>query len=141
MKKLCIILTLWLLFVGFAAAEEQTISNVIKPDHSIELLTPTPAPPTEPAPTPTPEPTPEPTPVPKRVTIATNRKSVMEEGAIVTLTSKLEGFEGCEVYYQWQRDRGNGFEDMPGATSATYSFAATAETLSWGWRLIVYYTE
>ena len=129
MKKLCIIITLCLLFACVAIAEEQTVSNVIKPDHSIELLTPTPAP------------TPEPTPVPKRVTIATNRKSVMEEGATVTLTSKLEGFEGCEVHYQWQRDSGNGFEDMPGATSATYSFAATSETLSWGWRLIVYYAE
>ncbi|MBQ7654324.1 MAG: hypothetical protein IJS17_04555 [Clostridia bacterium] len=129
MKKLCIILTLCLLFACTAIAEEQTVSNVIKPDPSIELLTPTP------------EPTPEPTPIPKRVTIATNRKSVIEEGATVTLTSKLEGFEGCEVYYQWQRDKGNGFEDMPGATSATYSFAATAETLCWGWRLIVYYAE
>lgn len=127
MKKFYIIITFCLLFACVAIAEEQTVSNIIKPDPSIELLTPTPAP------------TPEPTPVPKRVTIATNRKSVMEEGATVTLTSKLEGFEGCEVHYQWQRDRGNGFEDMPGATSATYSFAATAETLSWGWRLIVYY--
>ena len=127
MKKLCIVLMLCLLFTRFAIAEEQTVSNVIKPDPSIELLTPTPAP------------TPEPTPVPKKVTIASDRKPVMKEGAPVTLSSKLEGFEGCEVHYQWQCDKGNGFEDMPGATSATYSFAATAETLSWGWRLVIYY--
>ena len=123
-----IIIIFLLLFTSLSIGEEQEISNVIKPDPSIELITPTPAP------------TPEPTPIPKRVTIATNRKSVMEEGATVTLTSKLEGFEDCEeIHYQWQRDRGNGFEDMPCATSSTYSFPATAESLCWGWRLIVYY--
>jgi len=125
-----IIIVFLLFFTSLSIGEEQEISNIIKPDSSIELITPTPVP--------TPEPTP--TPIPKRVTIATNRKPVMKEGAMVTLTSTLEGFEDCEeIRYQWQRDRGNGFEDMPGAISSTYSFPATKESLSWGWRLIVYY--
>ena len=77
--------------------------------------------------------------VEKKVTIFTSRRTVMTEGEPVYLTSKLEGFEGCEILYQWQCDCGEGFEDVEGANSDTYEFAASAETLSWGWQLIVYY--
>ena len=75
-----------------------------------------------------------------KVTIFTSRRTVVEPGETITLTSRLEGFENCEiVVYQWQYDRGNGFEDIPGADADTYAFAADVETLSYDWRLVVYY--
>lgn len=75
-----------------------------------------------------------------KVTIFSSRRSVMSPGETVYLTSKLEGFEGYDtILFQWQADRGNGFEDIAGATEDTYSFAADAETLNYDWRLIVMY--
>ena len=61
----------------------------------------------------------------------------MTEGDCVTLISEISGLEGCTVSYQWQRDAGNGFEDIAGANGSSYSFAATEETLSCGYRLAV----
>ena len=76
----------------------------------------------------------------KKVTIFSSRRSIMTPGETVWLTSKLEGFEDCEIIvYQWQYDRGNGFEDIPDADEDTYSFAADAEWLNYDWRLMVYY--
>ena len=76
----------------------------------------------------------------KKVTIFTDRKAVMTEGDKVTLTSKLEGFDDCaEVRYIWKVDKGNGFEEIPGANKSSYTFEATAETLSWNWHLTVLY--
>lgn len=77
--------------------------------------------------------------VPKKVTIFTSRKVVMEEGETVYLTSKLEGFEGLELKYVWKVNKGEGFEVVEDANEATYSFEASAETLSWGWKLTVLY--
>ena len=77
--------------------------------------------------------------LPKKVTIFTSRRVVMEEGENVTLTSKLEGFDGLELKYIWKVDKGEGFEEMEGANESTYVFEATAETLSWGWHLTVLY--
>ena len=74
-----------------------------------------------------------------KVTIFSSRRSAMTMGEPVYLTSKLEGFEGYETKLQWQCDKGNGFEDIPGADADTYSFAASVETLSYDWRLVVYY--
>ncbi len=77
---------------------------------------------------------------PKKITIFTSRRTVMEEGEPVYLTSKLEGFEDCEeILYIWYVDKGNGFEVVEGANEATYTFTADAETLSWGWYLSVKY--
>ena len=81
----------------------------------------------------------EETETPKKVTIFTSRRVVMEEGETVTLTSKLEGFEGLELMYVWKVNKGEGFEEVEGANEATYSFEASAETLSWGWKLTVLY--
>ena len=61
----------------------------------------------------------------------------MTEGDCVTLISEISGLEGCTVSYQWQRDAGNGFEDIAGANGSSYSFAATEESLSCGYRLAV----
>lgn len=93
-----------------------------------------------PEPTQTPEPEPGVTPAPNfKVTIFSSRRSVMTPGETVYLTSKLEGFEGYEIRYQWQCDKGDGFEDVPDADGDTYSFSASVETLGYDWRLAVYY--
>ena len=72
-----------------------------------------------------------------KVTIFTSRRTVMTLGEPVYLTSKLEGFDGYEIELQWQCDKGEGFEDVEGANADTYEFEASAETLSWGWKLLV----
>lgn len=74
-----------------------------------------------------------------KVTIFTSRRTVMTPGETIYLTSKLEGFDGYTVSYQWQYDRGNGFEDIAEATADTYAFAASIETLGYDWRLVVSY--
>ena len=77
---------------------------------------------------------------PKKVTIFSSRTALMTEGETVYLTSKLEGFEDAEeILYVWKVNKGNGFEEIPGANEATYSFAATEETLTWSWHLTVLY--
>ena len=63
----------------------------------------------------------------------------MTEGDYVMLTSKLEGFDGLEVIYQWECDKGDGFRKVDNANEESYFFRASAETLSWNWRLTVYY--
>ena len=79
--------------------------------------------------------------IPKRVSIYSSRKDVITEGERIYLTSYLEGFDGLEVMYQWQVDRGNGWENVEGATRDSYSFIATEQTILYSWRMIVYYDE
>lgn len=74
-----------------------------------------------------------------KVTIFTSRRVVMEEGETVNLTSKIEGFDGYEVLYQWECDQGNGFQPIEAANADSYSYIASVESLSWGWQLMVYY--
>ena len=93
-----------------------------------------------PEPTPAPSAAPDQTPAPNfKVTIFSSRRSVMTPGETVTLTCKLEGFEGYETYLQWEWDKGDGFEEIEGANGDSYSFAASVETLAYDWRLTVYY--
>ena len=76
----------------------------------------------------------------KKVLIFTSRRTVMSLGETVYLTSILEGFENCEqIEYQWECDRGEGFEAVEDATSDSWSFIADKETLAWNWRLSVSY--
>lgn len=111
-----------LLCFGYRTAVSDSItSDTIKPDPSIVLLEPTP------------------TPVPKTVMIFCSRQPTMMTGDPVRLTSKLTGFDGLSVSYQWQCDKGGGFEDVAGATGDSYTFPATSETLGWSWRLVVTY--
>ena len=77
--------------------------------------------------------------VEKKVTIFSSRRTVMTEGETVYLTSKLEGFDGLDVAYQWQCDQGDGFQSIEGATEDTYEYAADTESLYWDWKLLVYY--
>ena len=73
-----------------------------------------------------------------KVTIFTSRRKVMKNGDPITLTSKLDGFEGIEqINYQWYCDKGNGFEPVDGANSDSYTYTANSETLSWSWLLEV----
>lgn len=87
------------------------------------------------------EPSVTPHPIEKTVTIYSSRGPVVTYGDTIYLTSVLTGFENCEVYYQWQCDKGAGYEDVSDGTAASYEFIANKETLSWNWKLIVYYQE
>ena len=73
------------------------------------------------------------------VTVFSSRRSVLREGETITLTSLLEGFDGYEIMYQWECDRGDGFEPVEGAQEDSYTFTVTADSLRWNWRLTVYY--
>ena len=73
------------------------------------------------------------------VSVFSSRRTVMTEGEDVHLTSRVEGFEGLEVFYQWECDQGQGFRKVENANEDAYVFKASAESLSWSWRLTVYY--
>ncbi len=76
----------------------------------------------------------------KKVTIFTTLHPMMSVNEPITLTSLLEGFEDCvEISYQWKCDKGNGFEDVEGATGDSYTYEATADSLTWSWQLVVSY--
>ena len=76
----------------------------------------------------------------RKVRIFTNRRAVVELGETIELTSVLENFQEDDVVtYQWECDKGNGFEDIPGANADTYSYQANEENLTWNWRLTVYF--
>ena len=72
-----------------------------------------------------------------KVTISSSCPAVIRHGEMITLTGTVDGAEGLEMHYQWECDRGNGFEPIEGANQAQYSFPADADSLSWVWRLIV----
>ena len=74
-----------------------------------------------------------------KVTIFSSRRSEMALGETVYLTSRIEGFENYEIMYQWECDRGNGFEIISGANADSFAFEASVETLAYAWRLSVYY--
>ena len=74
-----------------------------------------------------------------RVSIFSSLNGVAQEGEIIILTSLIEGFEGYEIMYQWECNKGDGFRKVEGANADSYSFTATEETIGWDWRLTVYY--
>ena len=70
----------------------------------------------------------------ENVRILTSFTGVIGYGEQIDLSSEVDG----EVLsYQWECDKGQGFEKIEGANDATYSFTATPESLSWNWRLTV----
>ena len=78
--------------------------------------------------------------LPKKVSIYSQQGTEVHLGDTVTMGCVLEGFEDCEeVYYCWMADKGNGFEAIPGANEAAYSFVITEETIEWNWTLSVSY--
>ena len=78
-------------------------------------------------------------PVERQVKITSSRKEVVIENEIITLYSKLIGFDGVNVRYQWQVDRGDGegWVDVEGANGPTHSFVARKDTILYSWRLTV----
>ena len=81
-----------------------------------------------------------PAPEPKAVTILSSLGDDVSLGAPVTLTGVLEDAEEfTDIIYIWEVDKGNGYEPVPDADGPAYTFHATVESLSWNWRLSVYY--
>ena len=77
---------------------------------------------------------------PERVVrIYSSQGDVVTEGEIIYLTSKLKGFDGLDIAYQWQVDRGDGagWVDVEGANRSKHMFVASRETIQYSWRLIV----
>jgi len=79
----------------------------------------------------------------RKVSIFSSQGDVVTEGEIIYLTSVLEGFDGLEVTFQWQvdRDDGNGWVDVEGATRDRHMFVASKETIRYSWRLVVNVNE
>lgn len=75
----------------------------------------------------------------RSVTIRSSQGDVVTEGEIIYLTSKLKGFDGLDIAYQWQVDRGDGagWVDVEGANRPKHMFVADRETITYSWRLIV----
>ena len=74
-----------------------------------------------------------------KVEIWQDMPSVINDGDVIELHSRLTGFDGLEVKYQWQCDKGDGFEDVEGANEGSWSFEASSESLKWHWKLLVSY--
>ena len=76
----------------------------------------------------------------KNVTIFSDHREIMLDGEPIHLTSLLEGFEDCiEIAYQWECDKGDGFEPVENGTGDSYTYKASLESMAWGWQLVVYY--
>ena len=75
----------------------------------------------------------------RKVLIKSSRGDTVIEGEIITLKSKLVGFDDVEVQYQWQVDRGDGegWVDVEGATGPEHSFVARKDTILYSWRLTI----
>jgi len=75
----------------------------------------------------------------RTVMIRSSQGDVVTEGEIIYLTSKLKGFDGLDIAYQWQVDRGDGagWVDVEGANRSKHMFVADRETITYSWRLIV----
>ncbi len=75
-----------------------------------------------------------------RVLIFTSRRAIMDLGEEIKLTSIVEGVpEDITLKYQWEVDKGSGFEPAEGGNEDSYSYTATVESLAWSWRLVVSY--
>ena len=75
-----------------------------------------------------------------KVLIFTSRRAIMDLGEEIKLTSIIEGMpEDVTLNYQWECDKGEGFEPVEDGTSDSYSYEASVESLSWSWRLVVTY--
>ena len=76
----------------------------------------------------------------KKVTIFSTIGPDVRPGDTIVLSSVLEGFgPDEEPEFQWECDKGDGFEAVAGATEDSYEYEATEESIGWSWRLIVSY--
>ncbi len=85
----------------------------------------------------------KPKPVERQVKIRSSRKAEVIRDEIITLSSELIGFDGVEVQYQWQVDRGDGagWVDLEGATGPKHTYVANPVTVLYSWRLMVIVDE
>lgn len=59
-------------------------------------------------------------------------------GSTITLTSQVTGVpDGTMLVYQWQNDASGAYENVPGATSSTYTYVVDEETNNCDWRVQV----
>ena len=76
--------------------------------------------------------------LPIALTLVSSLGDTVSPGDPVTLTAVVEDAGILTgVRYIWEVDKGFGYEEVPDADSATYTFPATQESLSWTWRLSV----
>ena len=124
--------------IGWDADSGEEDETVTEPEGEPETETPNEG--TSPEETSEGNPEPEADPMPERkVQIKSSRKDVVIEGEIITLYSRLTGFDDVEVHYQWQVDRGDGagWVDVEGATGSEHSFVARKDTILYSWRLTI----
>lgn len=63
-------------------------------------------------------------------------------GSFITLVADLNSVpDDAHVEYQWQHDRGAGYENVPGATGNSYSYIVEEEYPNSNWRVIVKVTK
>ena len=84
--------------------------------------------------------------VERKVMIYSTRKDVVTEGDIIELTGALIGFDDVPdeaISFQWEVDRndGEGWVAVEGATKWYYKFIANKETIMYNWRLTVTVNE
>ena len=129
MKNKIILFILILSFISFltAAAENiETIQDTISLPN-VEIIKPTP------------EPTPRPV-IGIKVHWKEPIPQTIIEGTSLQLISEVKNCETAKsVTYQWQVDKqdGNGFIDIKGATSSVYTIYVTEEIKNYTWRLKV----
>lgn len=76
--------------------------------------------------------------IPPSATIGYEYEGEFIMGTVLTLYADLHNVpEGMALGFQWQNDASGTFEDVPGATEATYSFVADATNSGCGWRLLL----
>lgn len=125
MKKLFIFICIFILIGSMALAQTPATPTEL---HILE---------SEAALAPTIEPVPEPE--PPTVHIWKECPPVVPIGYIITMYSEVQHTEGWIIEYQWERGKNGVFEDIPGANEPTYSFAASIESVSYLYRLTIYY--
>lgn len=69
------------------------------------------------------------------IRIYSTHESCMNEGDTVKVWAELIGFEGLIADFQWQYSVNGEWVDVPGANDLSHTFAATSESINYGWRL------
>lgn len=61
----------------------------------------------------------------------------VEPGETLRLTAVLSGFDGMDVYIQWQEDDGQGYQDIEGALGDTLELTADAQHAGHAYRFVI----
>ncbi len=76
-----------------------------------------------------------------RVSVMSGSPNVLRPGDTISLVGTTEGLDSDTLTYQWECDKGSGFEPIEDANEDVYSFEVSAESMTWNWRLVVYAME